>query len=126
MPEQREQELIDRVVELGFDKVWKVPAPVAVAWLEHTLGGGYAKGDITRDVLLNTLTDYMGHFDDPVALVKCVCQEAYPSLDFQKAPFYFIDWNEVASWYLKHGVLVVGDGHYFDKHLSSWSLVGIF
>lgn len=126
MPESREQELIDRVVELGFDKVWKIPAPVAVAWLEHVLGSRYTAEDITRDVLLSTLSDYMGHFDDSVALVKSVCQEAYPGLDFGNAPFYFIDWDAVAAWYLKHGVLVVGDGHYFDKHISSWSMSDIF
>lgn len=126
MSDARQQELIDRVVELGFDSVWKIPAPVAVAWLEHTLGSGYTKTDVTREVLLNTLTDYMGRFDDPVALVKSACQEAYPTVDFAKAPFVFIDWERVSDWYQKHGVLVVGDGHYFDKHMSSWSLVGLF
>lgn len=126
MSELRERELIDRVVELGFDKVWKLPADAGVAWLEHSLGPGYTKEDITRDVLLNTVSDYMGHFDDPVALVKSVCQEAYPGLDFGLAPFYFIDWDAAASWYQKHGVLVVGDGHYFDRHLSSWNMSDIF
>lgn len=126
MPDLKEQELIDRVVELGFDSVWKIPAPVAVAWLEHTLGSRYTQEDITREVLLNTLTDYMGQHHDTLSLVKTVCQEAYPGLDFAKAPFYFIDWDKVVEWYKENGVLVVGDGHYFDKHMSSWSLTDIF
>jgi hypothetical protein len=123
--EQLQADLVERVVELGFDEVWQIPAPVALAWMRHVLGDGFSAEDITRDVLLNTLTDYIGQFDSAVTVLKTAAQQAYPKISFERFPFSHIDWDAAAKVYMEHGVLVVGDGHYFDRDHNAFSLEDI-
>lgn len=120
--EQLQADLVDKVVELGFDEVWKIPADVAIAWIRHVLGDHITADDITRDVLLSTLSDYIGQFDDPVAVLKQAFAEAYPDISIERFPFTHINWDAATEVYMEHGVLVVGNGHYFDSEHSAFAI----
>lgn len=123
--QQLEADLVDRVVELGFYEVWEIPAPVAVAWMRHVIGPHFSEEDITRDVLLSTLSDFIGKFSSPVDVLKTAAQEAYPNISFERFPYNHIDWDAAAEVYMNHGVLVIGDDYYFDRFHSAFALEDI-
>ncbi len=123
--EQLQADLVEKVVQLGFDKVWKIPADVALGWIRHVLGDHVTAHDITRDVLLSTLSDYIGQFDNPVEVLKQAFAEAYPGISIERFPFTHIDWDAAVKVYMNHGVMVVGNGHYFDSKHSAFALEDI-
>lgn len=123
--QQLEADLVDKVVELGFYEVWEIPAPVAVAWLRHVVGPHFSAEDVTRDSLLSTLSDYIGQFSSSVDVLKTAAQETYPHISFERFPYNHINWEAAAEDYMKHGVLVIGDGHYFDRFHSAFALEDI-
>lgn len=120
--EQLQADLVEKVVELGFDEVWKIPADVALSWMRHVLGEHITADDITRDVLLSTLSDYIGQFDNPVAVLKQAFAETYPKISIERFPFTHIDWEAASKVYMDHGVLVVGNNHYFDSEHNAFAL----
>ena len=123
--EQLQADLVEKVVELGFDEVWRIPADVALSWMRHVIGPHMTADDITRDVLLSTLSDYIGQFDNPVAVLKQAFAETYPNISTERFPFTHIDWEAASKVYMEHGVLVVGDNHYFDSEHHAFALEDI-
>jgi len=137
-----ERAIIDRVIAEGFQNVWHLPAAVAIAWWRERYGDNLSEDDITRDLVLNTLTEYVGEFDSPVAALKHAALEAYPkpntdqakaagahgfkTVDLDAFPFRFIDWDRAAVDYLAYGVRVVGGRHFFDSTGAAWRLGHIF
>ena len=76
-------------------------------------------------MLLSTLSDYIGQFDNSVAVLKQAFAQTYPSISIERFPFNHIDWDAAAKVYMDHGVLVVGNGHYFDSEHHAFALEDI-
>lgn len=140
--EELERAIVERVIKEGFQSVWHLPAAVAIAWWRERYGQHLSEDDITRDLVFNTLTEYVGEFGSPVEALKHAAVEAYPkpnteqakragelgikSIDLDAFPFKFIDWDKAAKDYLAYGVKVVNGRHYFDSTGAAWKLTQIF
>ena len=137
-----ERAVIDRVIAEGFQNVWHIPAAVAIAWWREKYGTGFNSEQVTRDLVLNTLTDYVGEFGSARDALRHAALEAYPkpgtddaakatnagfkTIDLDAFPFSFIDWDKAAADYMAYGVKVIAGRHFFDATGAAWRLTSVF